>query len=564
VTTTPDTDGRTVLLVDDNETTRYVFGLWLRRAGFAVVEASSGAEAIDLLATVTPDVAVLDVNLPDMSGFDVLDHVKAGDPSVPVLHVSATAVEVADRSQGLQRGADGYLVEPVERDELLASIQSLLRYSSARRRAERLSNQMLALNDAIVAVHAATTVDELCLVAALGASRILGRRLAVAAHAQHEGRIALAELDGTALVAGYRPGALSEPVGGLSPLAGVITSTRLPDFVPPPELAGLLSTLHGREIEAIVTRHVRGTGVAGLLIDGSLTEESDQVLASQIARSLAVAVDNLRLFEIERGLAVRLQHALLPDRLPVVPGLEVATRYLASEDHAEIGGDFYEAFAIDDTRVALAIGDVGGHSLEAAAVMGELRAGLRAYTIEGLDPEAVVSRLNRLLGRFWPTMIATAFCTLLDTRTRRLTAVNAGHLPLLILSGGEAWWLTGGSTLLGVDGREPANTTIELPPAAAVVFATDGLVERRDRYLDDSLQEMAEAARDSQHLGPDGICRAVIDVCRPTSGAYDDDVALMVVQLCGESADPAGGPPISVPRVLDGTQLALEAVPRGR
>jgi serine phosphatase RsbU (regulator of sigma subunit)/DNA-binding response OmpR family regulator len=545
--------GRLVLLVDDNETTRYVFGRWLRRAGFEVIEASTGAEAMDVLATTMPELAVLDVNLPDASGFDLLQHIKARDASVPVVHVSATFIETADRSAGLQRGADAYLVEPVEREELLATVVALLRYSTARRAAERLSAQLTTLHAGSVDMHGASTVEELTAVSARAAARLLARRVALAAYAHDEGTVALAEPSGALTQAPYRPGALLESAGpGVAVRSGVITSTVMAPFVPPADLRAILAPMAGAAVEAIVTRHRLGTGVAGLLVEGDL-DENDRLLAAQIVRSAAVAVDNLRLYELERDVALTLQRALLPDRSPAVPGLTIATRYVASLDHTEIGGDFYEAFAIDDERVGLAIGDVQGHSLVAATVMGDLRTALRAYTIEGLEPAAVVERTNRLFRRFSPNLIATLCFAVLEPATRRLTVVNAGHLPPLIATPSGTWWLTGGSTLLGVKGVTPAATVVQLPPAALIAFATDGLVERRDRPLDAGLHTMVDALRSPWIEDVEATCQRLLDRCRPDPGTHIDDIAIMIVRI-----DDGAAATDDRPNVIAGDQLRVE------
>ena len=126
-----------LLLVDDDEAKRYVLSTWLRRAGHTVMEVGTGREALAVAATA--DLVLLDVNLPDMSGFDVCRQIKT-DPrtaAIPVIQVSATAVEVADRAHGLTQGADAYLVEPAEPEELLATVTAVLRYYRARTRAER-------------------------------------------------------------------------------------------------------------------------------------------------------------------------------------------------------------------------------------------------------------------------------------------------------------------------------------------------------------------------------------------------------------------------------------------
>ena len=126
----PDPDEHAVILVvDDTLASRYITSSWLQRSGHQVIEASTGAEALRTLATRAVDLVILDVGLPDMSGFEVCERIKADPgPPRPVIHLSATSVRGADRAQGLTRGADAYLVEPVEPDELLATVASVLRY----------------------------------------------------------------------------------------------------------------------------------------------------------------------------------------------------------------------------------------------------------------------------------------------------------------------------------------------------------------------------------------------------------------------------------------------------
>jgi serine phosphatase RsbU (regulator of sigma subunit) len=236
-----------------------------------------------------------------------------------------------------------------------------------------------------------------------------------------------------------------------------------------------------------------------------------------------------------------------------VPGLAIATRYVAGGDHNEIGGDFYEAFAIDDQRVGLAIGDVQGHSLEAATVMGDLRTSLRAYTIEGLPPAAVVERTNRLFRRFSPNLIATLCFAVLEPATRRLTVVNAGHLPPLVVTRRGTWWLTGGSTLLGVDGVAPRASVVQLPPAASVVFVTDGLVERRDRSLDMGLRTMVDAMRGPWVDDVEATCQVLLERCRPAPRTHIDDIAIMVVRINDGAA-----PTDDAPQLIAGDQMSVE------
>ena len=104
----------TILVVDDSPTKRYLLVSWLTRAGFTVREAENGTEALARVGVDPVDLVVLDVRLPDLSGFEVCERIKADHPAIPVIHVSAHAVDVVDRTQGLTRGADAYLAEPIE------------------------------------------------------------------------------------------------------------------------------------------------------------------------------------------------------------------------------------------------------------------------------------------------------------------------------------------------------------------------------------------------------------------------------------------------------------------
>ena len=118
-----------ILVCDDTDAKRYVISSWLRRAGYQVVEAATGNEALDLVAGGSLDLAVLDVHLPDMNGFEVCRAIKQGPrtAAMPVLHISAIAVDPEQRSAGLDYGADAYLVDPIEPLELLSTVRALLR-----------------------------------------------------------------------------------------------------------------------------------------------------------------------------------------------------------------------------------------------------------------------------------------------------------------------------------------------------------------------------------------------------------------------------------------------------
>ncbi|GAB3847308.1 response regulator transcription factor [Dactylosporangium cerinum] len=173
-----------ILVVDDSPSKRYVITSWLRRDGHRVIEAATGLEALRLLhggpdgAALHAELVVLDVRLPDIDGFEVAERIKE-DPrttAVPVIHISATAVHVVDRTQGLNRGADAYLAEPIDPDELLATVRAKLREYRARRRAERLAGRLTRLVDTTTLFNAATTLPDLLVAATSGAARVFEDR----------------------------------------------------------------------------------------------------------------------------------------------------------------------------------------------------------------------------------------------------------------------------------------------------------------------------------------------------------------------------------------------------
>ena len=176
MTLTPNVVPLVALVVDDHDSSRYLMTSWLNRAGFHVIPVATGAESLALLAETPIDVAILDVNLPDMSGYEICEAIRANPATewIPVVHVSATAIEADDRSEGLLRGADAYLTDPVDPRELLAIIASLLRRAHVRQESLRTSSRLRALNSASADVHASSSEERVLEAVVTGASRIAG------------------------------------------------------------------------------------------------------------------------------------------------------------------------------------------------------------------------------------------------------------------------------------------------------------------------------------------------------------------------------------------------------
>jgi serine phosphatase RsbU (regulator of sigma subunit) len=195
---------------------------------------------------------------------------------------------------------------------------------------------------------------------------------------------------------------------------------------------------------------------------------------------------------------VALQQSLLPDRLPDVPGVELAARFRPGSAEADVGGDWYDVFVLPDGRVVLVVGDVMGKGVQAAAGMGRLRSALRALAHANPLPEAVLQGLDRV---FTATesqdQIATLVYLLVNPTARRAAVGGAGHLPLVLVRAGQEPELVdagSGSTPLGWP--EPrAQRTLELGPGDLLLGLTDGLVERRGRDLDEGLATVLDVVR---------------------------------------------------------------------
>ena len=241
-----------------------------------------------------------------------------------------------------------------------------------------------------------------------------------------------------------------------------------------------------------------------------------------------------RRYEHEHRLVEALQRSLLPERMPVTPGVALAARYLPGSREVQVGGDWYDAIPLGEGRLGLVIGDVAGHGVESAALMARLRNALRAYAIEDPSPSGVVERLDRLVDRLEPDVMATLTYLVYEPAERRLAFSSAGHpFPLLVRPGGEVGFLRAGrSPTLGAGAVLPRREDrVELPPESLVVLYTDGLIERRDRPLDEGMARLAESARIAPPE-PERACEAILEQVL-AGEAVADDVAVLVMRTAG-------------------------------
>lgn len=326
--------------------------------------------------------------------------------------------------------------------------------------------------------------------------------------------------------------------GVASAVAGPQTYQREPDSGIAVEQRRLFEVtgMHSAAIAPIrSTREVLGALTLGRSGARVPFTTEDLPLLEDIARRAGLALDNARLYQRQRKIAETMQNHLLP-QMPRVPHLQMTVRYLPAPHASQVGGDWYDAFPLSDGATALAIGDVVGHDLEAAAGMAQVRNMLRAYAWSLAEPPSeVVGRLDQAIQHITEVTMAT----LLFARLERaedgrwmLTWTNAGHPPPLLLSrDGLAEYLTAGhGVLLGLgDVRRRTNATVHLPPGSTLVMYTDGLIEERGRVLDEGLQQLSRHAAALVHRPLDSFIDQVLRRVRPADN--DDDVALLAVRI---------------------------------
>jgi serine phosphatase RsbU (regulator of sigma subunit) len=252
--------------------------------------------------------------------------------------------------------------------------------------------------------------------------------------------------------------------------------------------------------------------------------------AEDLAGRLEVtANENERLYAEQRSIAQTLQHALLPDSLPQLPGIEASARYEAGVEGIEIGGDWYDVIDIDDRRLLLVVGDVSGRGLKAATTMAELRYAIRAYAAQSDGPAEILTKISRLVSVAESGQLATVLCATVDMTKREMSITSAGHLPPLLLANGDSRYLHAEVGLpIGVEeGTVYHSTTVTVPPDATVVAFTDGLVERRGESIDQGLERLRAAATGHDVGLPELLGRLVSDMA---NGRSEDDIAIVGVR----------------------------------
>lgn len=271
-----------------------------------------------------------------------------------------------------------------------------------------------------------------------------------------------------------------------------------------------------------------------------LTEELEQVL-DVVVRRIGLALDNARLYAREHELAETMQRSLLPQQVEI-DGLDLWTYYAPSVAHAQVGGDWYDVLEVAPGVAGVVVGDVVGHDVEAAALMGQLRSVVRAYAFEGGTPASVLDRTDQLMrGMRAPRAASAVYGTLMPRvgtpGSWIFEYARAGHLPAVLVRDGQATQLAQGSgALIGFGRRARTGGRAVLVPGDTLILYTDGLIERRERPLRAGLEALLAAAARTQADDAAGIGEELLAAL---ADSPEDDIAVVIARV------PRAGGPVS-------------------
>jgi len=266
--------------------------------------------------------------------------------------------------------------------------------------------------------------------------------------------------------------------------------------------------------------------------------DEERALLETVGVLAARAFARGRRYDAEHRASLAFQRTALPAGLPDIPGLTVSARYRAGAMGAAVGGDWYDVFDLGDDRAALLVGDVVGHGMDAAVAMGRLRTGFRMIAAIRREPGAMVQAVSHQVEAIPNAMCSTVLCAVVHLPTGTMDWCRAGHLPPLLLRGGEA-------ELLDEDGVPPLGVAPELRPPVhrlvlvpgdVVILYTDGVIERRQEAIDDGFERLCVVGADLADLPPDELSDALLEALVPAD-EQTDDVAILVIRYDGP-----GGP----------------------
>ena len=643
-----------VLIADDNADMREYLTNLLRNSGYQVTSVEDGQRALEAIRAHAPDLVVSDVMMPGLDGLQLVAALRR-DPrtaALPVLLLSARAGQEAS-IEGLQAGADDYLVKPFAAAELLARVRANIELARLRNHQARWRSALvdslqegffvcddqgavLEMNSAFAEIvgygpeqlpyrpihpwwpDADTDPEAFRQVEAASTGMLSGsrgtftvpinhrdgHRLWVAANINHaddpdsgrrimvgtlrdvtaehyavQRQTALAALNQQLAQADTPDDALHGAAEELRRLwrARRVLAARFPgtstaeSVTPelvcagdPVEWADLsprqrqrIESLRDADLLTPVTEEAGAAGIAlrhprGVLVVWvELAEQrpftpEDHTLLTVLAGRLGQGLHRVYQLDEQRETAVVLQHAMLGPA--TLPG-GFAVRYHPASRPLQVGGDWYDVVDLDESRVALVVGDCVGHGLAAATVMGQLRSACRALLLEQSSPSAALAGLDRFAARLPGADCTTAFCAVLTPETGELVYSNAGHPPAIMVQADNTITMLDGGRGLPLAIRpqwQRPETRITLPARATLLLYTDGLVERRGSSIDDGMARAADLVQNGRSRSLDEVADHLMSRLEP-AGGYPDDVAVLLYRQ---------PPPLEMSFAADANDLA--------
>jgi CheY-like chemotaxis protein len=576
-----------LLLVDDRADNLLALEEVLRPLQWATVSVRSGEDALRRLLVEDFAVIILDVQMPGMDGFETARLIKSRPRTrhIPIIFLTAISGQPEHFLKGYELGAIDYVYKPFE-PEILRSKVTVLgelwargvvierqreeladRFQDLQQAHKVLARQTLELEEANEALErlAATATQERDLINAVlaRAGELLGPTLEPSRAIEALLELVVPDLadwatvhlinSGTALeLVGFRhrdaetEGQLGEVLRQHPLQAGDLMGGAAAVRSGEPQMLSAGRDLDagpwGTEVQSVVAVPLPGQqGPVGALSlvrgEGRPHSKADVDLAAELGRRAGLAIDTAQVFVRERDIASALQHRLLPTELPAIAGLDVAAAYQTGAIGAAIGGDWYDLIPLEGDRVAITVGDVIGHGSDAAAIMGQVRAGLRSYALQGYPPAGVISRLAGFVDSLGVDLVTCCY-TELSLRDGAAITVAAGHPPPLVVSDGDAHYLDVVHDL--ALGPRPGWTyherTTLLSPGSRLVYYSDGLVEVPGEPLDLGLQRLQAAGASfdpggsvgpTTSVGSDKLLEHILSELEPFIHGQDDLIALV-------------------------------------
>ncbi|MGI5242450.1 SpoIIE family protein phosphatase [Dactylosporangium sp. CA-139066] len=505
-----------VLVVDDNADMRE----YIRRildADYNVSEAANGEEALRLVRSAAPDLVLTDVMMPNLDGFGFISALRADEVAghLPVIMLSARAGDEAT-VEGLDAGADDYLVKPFSPRELRARVRANLEFDRIRRTRDELQRSRELLDQAQRLASVGSWELDLATGDIRGSEEFL-RQFGVTPEQ-------LLDEQGRALI-----NRRVHPADRARVDAAIDAAVQ----GAPLDYESRVQTPDG-DVRVFRTIGELERDAAGrpMRLRGSNQDVTEQRRAVQ---ALAAAAAAQEAADREHRIADQLQRSLLPPVTLAPEHLEVAGYYRPGVAGTQVGGDWYDVIELGADRTALVMGDVMGRGVPAAAVMGQLRAAVRAYARLDLPPADVLEYLDGVVRDLREDQIVTCVYAVYDPGERSLTYANAGHLPpLLLLPGAAPRPLTSSGPPLGTGPHTLAEERVELPVGALLTLYTDGLVEHRDRDLDSGIFALAALVGDVAGPLADVPDRLVSKLL---PDGPDDDITLLLTRVVGEPGE---------------------------